>query len=143
MVASNWFVYLSSQLVSGTARILAWLKRQGVLKGKGDKQRPLHAQRESIFLSTFVHAKLLQYCLTLCDALYRSLPGASVHVILGQEYWEWVACPPPGNLPDPEIESMSPMFPVLAGRFFTVSATCDDQFFRIFATKFGASLVAQ
>ena len=75
MVASNWFVYISGQVVNGPARILAWLKRQGVLKVKGDKQRPLHAQRESIFLSMFVYAKLLQYCLTLCDALYCSLPG--------------------------------------------------------------------
>ena len=74
--ASNWFVYLSGQLVNGPGRILAWLKRQGVLQVKGDKQRPLHAQRESIFLSMFVYAKLLQYCLMLCDALYCSLPGA-------------------------------------------------------------------
>ena len=73
MVASNWFVYLLGQLVSGTARILTWLKRQGVLKVKGEKQRLLHAQRESIFLSMFVYAKLFQYCLMLCDALYCSL----------------------------------------------------------------------
>ena len=89
-------------------------------------------------------AKSLQSCLTLCDPMDHSLPGSSVHGILHAKLLE-VGCHAPlqGNLPDPEIESMSPMFPVLAGRFFTVSATCDDQFFRIFATKFGASLVAQ
>ena len=33
-----------------------------------------------------------------------------------QEYWSGLPCPPPGNLPDPGIESESP---ALAGRFFT------------------------
>ena len=32
-------------------------------------------------------------------------------------------CPPPGALPDPGIESRSPMSPALAGGFFTTSAT--------------------
>ena len=27
--------------------------------------------------------------------------------------------PPPGNLPDPEIKTTSPVFPALAGGFFT------------------------
>ena len=30
-----------------------------------------------------------------------------------QEYWSGSPCPPPGNLPDPEIEPDSPAFPVL------------------------------
>ena len=33
-----------------------------------------------------------------------------------QEYWNELAFPPPGDLPDPEIE---PMSPALAGGFFT------------------------
>ena len=36
-----------------------------------------------------------------------------------QEYWTWLPCPPPGNLPDPEIELKSLTSPALAGRFFT------------------------
>ena len=32
-----------------------------------------------------------------------------------QEYWSGLPCPPPGDLPDPEIELISP---ALAGRFF-------------------------
>ena len=39
-----------------------------------------------------------------------------------QEYWSGLLCPPPGDLPDPEIESMSLISPALAGRFLT-SAT--------------------
>ena len=40
-----------------------------------------------------------------------------------QEYWSGLPFPPPGNLPNPGIEPTSPMFPTLAGRFFTTSAT--------------------
>ena len=40
-----------------------------------------------------------------------------------QEYWSEFPCSPPGNLPDPGIESKSLMSPALAGRFFNTSAT--------------------
>ena len=33
-----------------------------------------------------------------------------------QEYWSWLPFPSPGDLPDPGIE---PVFPALAGGFFT------------------------
>ena len=36
-----------------------------------------------------------------------------------QEYWSGLLCPPPGDLPDPGIEPMSPVSPALAGGFFT------------------------
>ena len=37
-----------------------------------------------------------------------------------QEYWSGLLCPPPRDLPDPEIESMSLESPAVAGKFFTV-----------------------
>ena len=40
-----------------------------------------------------------------------------------QEYWSGLPCPPPGDLPNPGIESTSPASPALAGGFFTTSAT--------------------
>ena len=40
-----------------------------------------------------------------------------------QEYWSGLPCPPPGDLPDPEIEPESLTSPALAGGFFTTSAT--------------------
>ena len=40
-----------------------------------------------------------------------------------QEYWSGLPCSPSGELPDPGIEPMSLMSPVLAGRFFTISTT--------------------
>ena len=44
-----------------------------------------------------------------------------------QEYWSGLPCPPPGDLPDPGIEPLSPMFLALAGRFFTANAICEAQ----------------
>ena len=41
----------------------------------------------------------------------------------GQEYWSGLLCPPPGDLPNPGIESVSLMYPSLAGGFFITSAT--------------------
>ena len=40
-----------------------------------------------------------------------------------QEYWGGLPCPPLGDLPDPEIEPVSPKSLALAGGFFTTSAT--------------------
>jgi len=40
-----------------------------------------------------------------------------------QEYWSGLPFPPPGDLPNPGIEPISPVSPALAGGFFTTSAT--------------------
>ena len=40
-----------------------------------------------------------------------------------QEYWSGLLCPLPGDLSDPGTEPVSLISPVLAGRFFTTSAT--------------------
>ena len=37
-----------------------------------------------------------------------SPPGFSVHGILQAEHWNGLPCPPPGNLPHPGIELVSP-----------------------------------
>ena len=45
-----------------------------------------------LFASTmWMHAKLLQLCLTLCNLMDWSLPGFSVHGILQARILEWVA----------------------------------------------------
>ena len=43
--------------------------------------------------TTCMHAKSLQSCLTLCDPIYCSPPGSSVHRILQARMLEWVAMP--------------------------------------------------
>ena len=40
-----------------------------------------------------------------------------------QEYWNGLPCPPPGDLPNPGIESASLMSPAMADEFFTTRAT--------------------
>ena len=40
-----------------------------------------------------------------------------------QEYWSGLPHPPPGDLPDPEIEPASLMSLELVGGFFTTSTT--------------------
>ena len=44
-----------------------------------------------------------------------------------QEYWGGLPCPPPGDLPNPEIEPMSLMSPALADGFFTIGATSERE----------------
>ena len=52
-------------------------------------------------------AKSLQSCLTLCDPMDHSPPDSSVHGILLARILEWVACPPPGDPPNPRVEPAS------------------------------------
>ena len=55
-----------------------------------------------------VHACLVaQSCPVLCDPMDYSPPGSSVHRILQARILEWVAFPPPGDLPDPGIKLKS------------------------------------
>ena len=53
-----------------------------------------------------------------------STVGSSVYGILQTEHWSRLPWPPPGDLPNPGIE---PISPALAGGFFTSSATWEAQ----------------
>ena len=53
-----------------------------------------------------------QLCPSLCDPINCSPPGR-------QGYWSELTFPPPGKLPSPGIELWFPVYPALAGRFFT------------------------
>ena len=59
-------------------------------------------------------------CATLWTVACQAPPSMW---ILRQGYWSGLPFPSPGDLPDPGIESATLMFPVLAGKFFTTSAT--------------------
>ena len=54
-----------------------------------------------------------QPCPTLCDPMDCTPPGSNVHGFPRQEYWNGLPFPPPGDLPDPGIEPMSPVSPAL------------------------------
>ena len=63
--------------------------------------------KHSIFYIYCVVLYHFSHCLTLCDPMDCSPPGSSVHEILQARILEWVACPPPGDLPNPGIEPSS------------------------------------
>ena len=71
-------------------------------------------------------AKSLQLCPTLCNPMDCSPAGSSVRGSLQATILEWVAIPSSGELPDPGMESVSLMSPILAGGFFATSTTCAD-----------------
>ena len=67
-------------------------------------------------------------CVLSCVKLFAS-PRTIAHqapLSMGfsrQEYWSGLPCPPPGDLPNPGIQTTSLVSPALAGGFFTTSTT--------------------
>ena len=76
-----------------------------------------------------VSARSLQSCFTLCDPIDCSLPSSSVHKTLQVRILEWVAMPSSrgSSLPRDRTHVTGIdgclLYPALAGRFFTTSAT--------------------
>ena len=71
------------------------------------------------FLSCSLSRSLFSLCVLSHSVMSDSLrlhdyspPGSSVHGILQARTLEWVACPPPGDLPNPETEPRSPVLQV-------------------------------
>ena len=74
-------------------------------------------------LFLYKHSKLINVyaCVISCIQLFVTLWAIAYQVPLfmefsRQEYWSGLPFPPPGDLPDPGIKSVSS---TLAGRFFT------------------------
>ena len=65
-----------------------------------------------------MHAQSLQSCLTLCDPTTVARQAPLSMGFSRQEYWSGLPCPPPGDLPDPGIETQVSS---TAGGFFTLS----------------------
>ena len=63
-------------------------------------------------------------CIRLFETPWTVAPQAPLSMgVSRQEYWSVLPCLPPGDLPNPEIEHTSLMFPALPGRFFPTRAT--------------------
>ena len=69
-----------------------------------------------VYLHACVCAKSLQSCLTLCNPVYYSPPGSSVHGILQARILEWVAMPSSRGSSSPRDRSC---ISCIAGRFYT------------------------
>ena len=58
--------------------------------------------------------------------MYQTMSPRQAPLSMGfsrPEYWSGLPVPPPGDLPDPGMETASLVSPASAGRFFTTSAT--------------------
>ena len=67
-------------------------------------------------LSHFSHVRLFATLQTITHQATLSMGFSR------QEYWSWLPCPPPRDLPNLRIKPGSLRSPALAGRFFTTSA---------------------
>ena len=76
-------------------------------------------QQPCCVLSSLSHVQL---CVTVWTVAHQAQPSMGFS---RQEYWSGLQCPPPGDLPNPGIESMSLSTQTLAGRFFTTSTTLE------------------
>ena len=79
-----------------------------------------------------VTSALWSVCLVVSDSLQpHGLQPTRLLCLWGfsrQEHWSGLPCLPPGDLPNPGIESITLMSSALVGRFFTSRATWDVQF---------------
>ena len=60
-----------------------------------------------------MHAQSLQSCLTLCNPMDCSHQASLSMEFSRQEHWSGLPGQPPGDLPDLEIEPVSPATPAL------------------------------
>ena len=67
-----------------------------------------HRIDPELCLSLKTESEVAQSYPTLCDPMDCSLPGSSVHEIFQAWVLEWVAFPPPGDLPNLGIEPKPP-----------------------------------
>ena len=72
---------------------------------------------------SLLHAKLLQSCLTLCNAWTVAHQAPLSMGFSRPEYWSGLPCPPPADLPAPGIEPVSLTSAALEGMFFTTTTT--------------------
>ena len=79
----------------------------------------------------YMCAKSLQSCLTPYDPMDCSPRGSTLYGFSRQGYWNELPCCPPGDLPNPGMETASLNSPALAGGFFTTSTTIPQQRYRM------------
>ena len=96
-----------------------------IQKHRGPQKLMTRTQCSKIWNSCrLVHCVCVFSCVWLFEAQWIIAHQAPLSMEFSrQEYWSGVTFPTAGDLPDPGIEPTSLAYPVLAGRFFTTSAT--------------------
>ena len=132
------YPYLENPMVRGAwwATVHRVAKSQTWLKWLSTYNLYLHTYTQHIYTHTYLHLRLCicvhaRVCMLSHFShvwLFATLWAVACQSPLSvgfsrQEYWSGLPCPPPGDHPDPGIESASLTSPALAGGFFTTSAT--------------------
>ena len=109
-----------------------WLPTSRLVRRKGENLRERLIYNGTLRCITpgppcilCVHAKSLQLCLSLCDAMDCSPPGSFVHGILQARILGGLPFLSRGDLPDPGIEPALLCLSALGSRFFTTSTTSE------------------
>ena len=99
-----------------------WMRSRGIcVKGIHDKDLIFHLETSEKTLLLQGHeleitavvkmCSVTQLCPPFCDPMDCSSPSSSVHGIFQARVLDWVAITPPGDLPEPGIEPLSPASP--------------------------------
>ena len=110
---NNSFKYMIFQARKRSAVIGEGGKRDGwqITEDYWENENTLHDVIMDICDYVKVKALVVQSCLSLCDPMDCS-PSGSIG-FPRQEYWSRLPFPPPGALPDPGTEPLSPASPAL------------------------------
>ena len=104
--------------------IFKGIKEKDIVRSKDQESKtfPNSSFKRAFVLSRFSRVWLF---VTLCTVDGQS---SSVHGLRQARILEWLPCPPPGKLPNPEIDHASLMSLALVGRLFTTGATWENLF---------------
>ena len=94
------------------------------------RTRCIHEEKKDILLlghSVHMYAKSLSRVQPFAALWTIALQVSLSMGFTRQEYCSGLSCPPPGDLPDPEVKPTSLISPALASRCFTTSTTWKGQ----------------
>ena len=100
-----------------------YLQLQFICSSLCQKKKKVKIRQQTVLGKKSPRVNNLYYsCLTLCDPWTVASQDPLSVEFSRQEYWSVLPCPPPRDLPNPGW-ILCLMSPVLAGGFFTTSAT--------------------
>ena len=123
ITATSWKQPVHLQMNGYTHRDTLRHKKEwnNVICSNTDGPRDHHTKWSKLgILSCFSHVRLFATLWTIAHHAPLFMGFSK------QEYWSGLPFPTAGDLPDPGVGPVSLTFPVLAGRFFTISIIWED-----------------
>ena len=105
--------------VSEQPGTLAWIPLQNRLLLGGVRYPSSCSSLANVQELCAWRAQSLKHAWLFCDSMNCTCPVPLSMGFSRQEYWSGLPFPPPGDLPDPGIESTCPVSPTLVGGFFS------------------------